>query len=153
MRTHSIITWSTIHLAFYSQGTSLLENVSYIITIYYYNNYIFFLIIVAVRLTSINQVLLVVGVILLSIATIVLIVVNIKTRIGIYSLVTLRTLHALLYPIFLGSRLFLIMLVVGCVVVVLSIVLWIAVGFQVGLQKSEISKCCDSTLHILLICM
>ena len=109
--------------------------------------------VVAVRLTSTNQVLLVVGVILLSIATIVgivLIVVDVRTHKG--NLVSLHyTLYYILYlP---GSRLFLIVLVVGCVVVVLSIVLWVAVGFQVGLQKSEISKCCDSTLHILLICL
>ena len=94
--------------------------------------------IVAVSLSHTNQVLLVVGVILLSIATIVcivLIVVDVRTHKG--NLVSLHyTLYYILYlP---GSRLFLIMLVVGCVVVVPSIVLWVAVGFQVGLQKSEI---------------
>ena len=100
---------------------------------HYYN-----IIIVAVRLTLTNHVLLVVGVILLSVATIigtVLIVVAVGTHKG--NLVSLHyTLYYILYlP---GSRLFLIVLVVGCVVVVLSIVLWVAVGFQVGLQKSEI---------------
>ena len=74
------------------------------------------------------------GVILLSIATIVgivLIVVDVRTHKG--NLVSLHyTLYYILYlP---GSRLF---LIVGCVVVVLSVVLWVAVGFQVGLQKSE----------------
>ena len=76
-----------------------------------------------------------VGVILLSVATIVgivLIVVDVRTHKG-----NLVSLHYTLYYI-PGSRLFLIVLVVGCVVVVLSIVLWVAVGFQVGLQKSEI---------------
>ena len=92
----------------------------------------------AVRLTSSNQGLLVVGVILLSIATIVgivLIVVNVRTHKG-----NLVSLHYTIYYILNlpGSRLFLIVLVVGCVVVVLSMVLWVAVGFQVGLQKSEI---------------
>ena len=94
--------------------------------------------IVAVRLTPTNQGLLVLGVILLSIATIVgivLIVVEVRTHKG--NLVSLHyTLYYILYlP---GSRLFLIVLVVGCVVVVLSIVLLVAVGFQVGLQKSKI---------------
>ena len=99
----------------------------------------FHFIIVAVRkLTPTNQVLFVVGVILLSIATIVgivLIVVDVRTHKG--NLVSLHyTLYYILYlP---GSRLFLIVLVVGCVVVALSIVLWVAVGFQVGVQKSEI---------------
>ena len=93
---------------------------------------------VAVRLTSTNKVVLVVGVILLSIATIVgivLIVVDVRSHKG--NFVSLHyTLYYILYlP---GSRLFLIVLVVGCVVVVLSIVLWVAVGFQVRLQKSEI---------------
>ena len=79
-----------------------------------------------------------VGVILLSTATIVgivLIAVDVRTHKG--NLVSLHyTLYYILYlP---GSRLFLIVLVVGCVVVVLSIVLWVAVGFQVGLQKSKI---------------
>ena len=92
--------------------------------------------IVAVRFTPTNQVLLVVGVILLSVATIVgivLIVVDVRTHKG--NLVSLHyTLYYILYlP---GSWSFL--LAVGCVVVVLSIVLWVAVGFQVGLQKSEI---------------
>ena len=92
---------------------------------------IMFYSIVAVRLTSTNKVLLVVGVILLSIATIVgivLIVVDVRSHKG--NLVSLHyTLYYILYlP---GSRLFLIVLVVGCVVVVLSIVLWVAVGFQV----------------------
>ena len=102
------------------------------------NYYYVLLCIVAVRLTPTNQVLLVVGVILLSIATIVgivLIVVDVRTHKG--NLVSLHyTLYYILYlP---GSRLFLIVLVVGCVVVALSIVLWVAVVFQVGLQKSEI---------------
>ena len=91
-------------------------------------------IIVAIRLTPTNQVLLVMGVILLSIATIVgivLIVVNVRTHKG--NLVSLHyTLYYILY--LLGSRLFLIVLVVGCVVVV---VLLVAVGLQVGLQKSK----------------
>ena len=97
----------------------------------------FFLIIVANRFTHTDLVLLLVGVILLSVATIVgivLIVVDVRTHKG--NLVSLHyTLYYILYlP---GSRLFLIVLVVGCVVVVLSIVLWVAVGFQVGLQESE----------------
>ena len=72
----------------------------------------------AVRLTPINQVLLVVGVILLSIATIVCIVlivvaVTVRTHKG-----NLVSLHYTLY--YIRSRLFLIVLVVGCVVATLQ---------------------------------
>ena len=78
-----------------------------------------------------------VGVILLSIATIVgivLIVVDVRTHKG--NLVSLH--YTLYYIIYLPeSRLFLIVLVIGCIVVVLSIVLWVAMGLQVGLQKSK----------------
>ena len=78
-----------------------------------------------------------VGVILLSAAIIVgvvLIVVDVRTLKG--DLVSLHyTLYYILYHP--GSRLFLTLLVVGYVVVVLSIVLWVAVGSQVGLQKSK----------------
>ena len=85
--------------------------------------------IVAVRLTYTNQVLLAVGVILLVIAIMVLIVVYVRTHKG--NLVSVY--HTLHYNILYrpGSR-------VGCGMVVLSIVLWVVVGFQVGLQKSEI---------------
>ena len=75
----------------------------------------------AVRLTPINQVLLVVGVILLSIATIVgivLIVVAVTVRTHKGNLVSLH--YTLYYIIYLGSRLFLIVLVVGCVVATLQ---------------------------------
>ena len=88
-------------------------------------------------LSPTNQGLLVLGVVLLGVATIVGIVLIVVYRTHGGNLVGLHyTLYYILYlP---GSRLFLIVLVVGCVVVVLSIVLWVAVGFQVGLQKSEI---------------
>ena len=36
-----------------------------------------------------------------------------------------------------GSRLSLVLLVVGGVLVVVSVVLWVAVAFQVGLQQSK----------------
>ena len=33
------------------------------------------------------------------------------------------------------------MLVVGVVMIAVSVVLWVALGFQVGLQDSELFKC------------
>ena len=41
-----------------------------------------------------------------------------------------------IYP-FSGSRLSLVLLVVGVVLVVISVVLWVAMGFQVGVQDSK----------------
>ena len=106
MRTHSIITRSITHLAFSSQGASLLENVStFQIQATHSFRYLlilllFLTLLVAVRLTLANQVLLLVGVILLSIATIVgivLIVVNVRTHKG--NLVSLHYTLYYVYPI------------------------------------------------------
>ena len=50
------------------------------------------------------------------------------------------------YSFLLGAHIYkllslVIMLVVGDFMMVVSVVLWVAVGFQVGLQDSELSMC------------
>ena len=96
-------------------------------------------IIIAGRLSTANQVLLSIGVAVLSLAVVIcicLVVRETKTKKGL-------PLHNSTAPplqlLFIeGCRLSLVLLVVGGVLVVVSVVLWVAVALQVGLQQGEL---------------
>ena len=62
-----------------------------------------------------------------------------------YKIHNVSTYHSLS---FIGySMLMLLFVIVGCVLLVISLILWLAVAFQVGLQKSKIVMCRYSVLN------
>ena len=109
------------------------------------------LVCVGTRLTSANQGLLVVGVILLSVAIVLGVIITVMVfKKGVYHshrfsfvpvvFLLLFFVCLLLFFCFfppLGPWLSLGLSMTGFVVALLSLVLWVAVGFHVGLQKSK----------------
>ena len=93
------------------------------------------LVCVGARLTSANQGLLVVGVILLSVAIILGVIITwMIFKKGIIQKTSLFCCY-IFSP--LGPWLSLSLSMTGLVVAFISLVLWVAVGFHVGLQKSN----------------
>ena len=101
------------------------------------------LVCVGAQLTSANQGLLVVGVILLSVAIVLGVIITVMVfKKGVYhshrfSFVPVLLLLLLLLFSPLGPWLSLSLSMIGLVVTFVSLVLWVAVGFHVGLQKSK----------------
>ena len=98
-----------------------------------------------VRLTVTNMTLLIIGVISLSMALtisvilIVLLLSQLNKKLGKFTYFSVKLSLGLESEciVSLGFRLSLVLLVVGGVLVVVSLVLWVAAAFQVGLQDSK----------------
>ena len=99
-------------------------------------------IIVAARLASGNLSLSIAGLLILSLTTVIaitLIVTAAKAHKGDLAIsINYTALIIIRYCLLIGSLCFWILLVAGCVFVILSMLLWVAVGFHVELQKSKV---------------